>query len=341
MIRLQGLRTTLGAFTLGPIDLDAPAGAYVALVGPSGHGKSSLLWTLAGAIDSQGLIQIGDLDVSALPSNERRVGLAPQGAQLFPHLTVAANIAYGARGSLQLKTLAETWGVAQLLDRRAPTLSGGEAMRVSIARALARDPALLLLDEPLGSIDEAGRAPLLANLRALRGTRTVIHVTHDLDEAASLATHLGVMRDGKLVAFGTAEDVLLRPTSVDVAQFLGVENVLAGNFTPHGEDACLFRTGELELHVLARANGPGYVSVPERAVMISLETPQHVSARNAIPASVVGVTFDRAGARVELAGAVKLFARLERESVTSLGLEPGKRVVAVVKSAQLRVVGQA
>jgi len=340
VIAVRALRATLGGFTLGPIEFEAPAGAYVALVGPSGHGKSSLLWTLAGAVESRGSIRIGDVDVGAWPPNERRIGFAPQGAQLFPHLSVAANIGFGARDSLQVKPLAETWGVAQLLDRRAPTLSGGEAMRVAIARALARDPALLLLDEPLGSIDEAGRAPLLANLRALRGTRTVIHVTHDLDEAAALATHLGVMRQGKLVAFGTTDDVMLRPPSVEIAQFLGVENVLAGTFTPHGEDASLFRTGELELNVLARANGAGYVSVPERAVMLSLEAPQQVSARNSIPLSVVGVTFDRAGARVELQGTVKLFARLERESVGALGLEPGKKIVAVVKAAQLRVVGQ-
>jgi len=339
MIGVRGLRARFGAFELGPLDFEAPEGAYIALVGPSGHGKTSLLWALAGGAAAQGELRVGDRYWSGLPPEKRSAALVPQGGLLFPHLSVAGNIGYACGNKAgRVSALAKDWGISHLLERRPSSLSGGEAMRVAIARALAREPALLLLDEPLSAIDEAGRAPLLTKLRGLRGTRTVVHVTHDLDEAAALASHLGVLREGKLAAFGTVDEVLLRPPTPAVAAFLGAENLLAGEFVLHGDDASLFRVGGLELHVLARASGEGYVSIPERAVMISLEPPHEVSARNLIAATVADIVLDRSGARVELSGAVRLHARLERQSVAALGLAPGKSVFAMVKSAQIRVV---
>lgn len=339
-LTVKSLRARLGSFELGPLDLEVPGGAYVAIVGPSGHGKSALLWALAGSGPVEGAVRLGDSDWSRLSPERRSVGLAPQDALLFPHLTVAQNIAYAIPAERRGRTLelARTFGVEGLLARRTLALSGGEAMRVALARALGRDPGLLLLDEPLGAIDEASRGALQATLRRLRGSRTILHVTHDLDEAAALATHLGVMRQGKLVAFGPAEEILLRPPSAEVASFLGIENVLAGCFEPHGEDAALFTIGEVTLHVLTPAKGAGYVTIPERAVMLALDATAGLSARNTIPAAVQAITFDRQGARVTVSGAVTLTARLERESVEALGLAVGTRLFAVVKAAQVRVM---
>jgi len=341
VIAVRALRATRGRFELGPCSFTAPTGAYVAIVGPSGHGKSSLLWALTGAIPAQGIVQVDDVDWSSLAPERRRCALVPQDGGLFPHLSAAGNMGFALpRGSPRVAELARSFGVEGLLAQRASQLSGGEAMRVALARALGRDPVLLLLDEPLSAIDEAGRAPLLALLRDLRGRCTVIHVTHDLDEAVGLATHLGVMRDGKLAAFDTCEQVLLHPPTPEVAQFLGAENLLAGVFAPHGPDASTFAVGPLTLHVLARAQGPGYLSIPERAVMLALRAPEGTSARNAVPLAVRSVVIDRQGARVCLEGVISLCARVERESVAALGLVPGAQVVAVVKSAQLRVVGE-
>jgi molybdopterin-binding protein len=337
---VRGLGARLGGFTLGPIDLELPVGAHLCIVGPSGHGKSALLWALAGVGTVDGAIALGGTSWTGLRPEARSVGLAPQDALLFPNRDVAGNIGYALRESSRTRglELARTFGAEALLDRRTSQLSGGEAMRVALARALGRDPALLLLDEPLSAIDEAGRPPLQTALRMLRGTRTIVQVTHDLDEAASLATHLGVLLHGRLAAFGTVDDVLQRPPSPEVASFLGVENLLAGRFTPASEDASFFTCAGQTLHVLAHASGSGYVTIPERAVIVALESTGGISARNAIRGTIRAITTDREGARVTLSGAVTLTARLERESVTALGLSVGMEAFAVVKAAQVRVL---
>ena len=339
-LSVLGLGARLGAFTLGPIDLQLPAGAHLCIVGPSGQGKSALLWALAGVGKVEGEVSLGGVRWTGLSPEARSVGLAPQDALLFPHLDVAGNIGYALRGEgkAQVLALARTFGAEALLGRRPAQLSGGEAMRVCLARALARDPALLLLDEPLAAIDEAGRPVLQAALRALRGTRTIVHVTHDLDEAASLATHLGVLLHGRLAALGTVDEILLRPPTPEVAAFLGVENLLAGRFSPGSEDACTFTSAGQTLHVLARASGAGYVTIPERAVIIALSSSKGLSARNAVAGTISAITTDRGGARVTVEGKVRLTARLERESVTALSLAVGMQVFAVVKAAQVRVL---
>jgi molybdopterin-binding protein len=339
VIRARGLLARAGAFALGPLELEAPAGAYVAIVGPSGHGKSTLLWALSGSLPCEGELWLGERALHALPPERRGVALVPQGGLLFPHLDVGANIAFGLRDHARVPALARAWGCEHLLGRSAVGLSGGEAMRVALARAMAREPELLLLDEPLSAIDESGRAPLLAALRELRGGRVVVHVTHELDEAVALSTHLGVLREGKLAAFGPTAEVLQRPPSPEVAAFLGVENVLAGEFSPRTDEASTFRSGSGELDLLGRYEGAGFVSVPEAAVMLSLARPTEVSARNALSCTVAEIVTDRRGARVRLEGPLMLWARMERESVAALGLEPGKAVVAVIKAAQVRALG--
>ena len=205
VLEVSDLCAAQGTFRLGPISFRLQRGESMVLMGPSGCGKTTLLKALAGIVPLvSGEIRIDSRDVGRLPSRQRRIGYVPQNSLLFPHLTVEANVRFGMK-----KTQAETrfaevveWtGIAGLLRRFPTTLSGGEARRVALARALAVAPPVLLLDEPLSMLDPAARGSLLEVLRGIRDRTdaVVLHVTHLEDEAREVATHRLAMSDGRLV----------------------------------------------------------------------------------------------------------------------------------------------
>ncbi len=209
-------------------------GETLALVGPSGAGKTSVLRAVAGLIrPERGRITIADRPVFDssrgidLPPEERRVGFVFQEYALFPHLSVEQNVAFG--GGSRARAVLERFGIAHLARARPRQLSGGERQRVGLARALARDPDVLLLDEPLSALDTHTRAGVRAELQALLrelGLPTIL-VTHDFTDAAALADRIGVLVDGKLLQVGTAAELVAAPTSSFVASFTGA-NVLPG-----------------------------------------------------------------------------------------------------------------
>ncbi len=242
MIELKGLEVRAGELDVGPVDLSVPAGTYGVLLGPSGAGKSLVLETVAGVRAARrGDVRVGGRSVVRLPPEARGVGLVFQDGLLFPHLSVAANIAYGVprvrrgnswrrRPAVRAETgrWASALGVDALLDRRVTTLSGGERQRVALARALAAGPEVLLLDEPLSALDGPARDELRDVLRALSAEAglSVLHVTHDLDEAASLGQVCAVLGNGRLLQVGAPQEILSRPASVEVARITGAGNVL-------------------------------------------------------------------------------------------------------------------
>jgi molybdate transport system ATP-binding protein len=203
----------------------------VALVGPNGAGKSTVVEALAGLLrDRQGEIVLGERDLTGVPPHRRGVGLVAQRADLFPHLSVARNVAYGPRASgsggrearHRSSAALAAVGVAGLADRAPGTLSGGQAQRVAIARAVATDPALLLLDEPTSALDVDARAEVRAALGTARTGRPTLLVTHDPLEAVALADRIVVLEAGRVVESGTTADVLGRPTSAFAASFSGL-----------------------------------------------------------------------------------------------------------------------
>lgn len=244
MIELVGLEVRAGGFRVGPIDFRLPPGAYGVLLGPSGAGKSLVLEAIAGVRTVKaGDVRLEGRSIVRRPPERRGVGLVFQDGLLFPHLTVAGNIAYGtkrSRGrwrwgvrgdaavSAEVERQAAATGVDGLLDRFPSTLSGGERQRVALARALAARPSLLLLDEPLSAVDGGAREALRDVLQRVNADTglTVLHVTHDLDEAVSVGTHCAVIADGRVLQVGAPEDVVRRPASREVAQFVRAGNVL-------------------------------------------------------------------------------------------------------------------
>lgn len=224
------------------VRLEVGAGECVALVGANGAGKSTVVEALAGLLRTRGgAVELDGRGLTGVPAHRRRVGLVGQRADLFPHLTVARNVAFGPRASgadrrearHRAATALAAVGVAGLADRAPGTLSGGQAQRVAVARALATDPALLLLDEPTSALDVGARGAVRAALGAARVGRPTVLVTHDPLEAVTLADRVVVLDGGRVVEQGATGAVLGRPTSAFAAAFSGL-TLVHGTATVHG-----------------------------------------------------------------------------------------------------------
>jgi spermidine/putrescine transport system ATP-binding protein len=267
-------------FTTGvavhPLDLQIAAGEFITLLGPSGCGKTTLLRMVAGLeIPTGGRIFVFGDDVTNRPPNKRPLNLVFQRPTLFPHLTVAQNIAFGprlqkvskvevARKQDQLLDLVDLTGFG---SRHVNELSGGQAQRVALARALANSPRVLLLDEPLSALDLAIRRQLQGKLKEIHRTlgTTFIYVTHDQEEAFSMSDRVAVMRAGRLQQLGTPREIYRSPASGFVAKFLGLVNVFESVVVEvHGEDLELEASGVR----IAAARPPFPISSGERVDVV-------------------------------------------------------------------------
>ncbi|MHA6645798.1 ABC transporter ATP-binding protein [Mesorhizobium sp. A623] len=223
---------------LESLTLTVNPGEIVALIGPSGSGKTTALRAVAGFVrPSSGRITIGDRDVTHLPPYDRNIGMVVQNYALFPHMRVEENVAFGLRAKGVSQDIIRTRvpeslamvGMAAYTKRYPRELSGGQQQRVAIARALAIRPQVLLLDEPLSALDAQIRRSMLDELAKLHRdlpNLTVLYVTHDQTEALTLANHIGIMRDGKLKAFGGAQSLFRHPPNRFAAEFLGRANLI-------------------------------------------------------------------------------------------------------------------
>jgi thiamine transport system ATP-binding protein len=248
-----------GVPALADISLSLIAGEVLAVLGPSGCGKSTLLRAIAGLEPlTSGSVAWDGHDLAGVPTHRRGFALLFQDGQLFAHRSVGANVAYPLRLRRQprsavaarVEELLELVGLAGYADRSPATLSGGERQRVALARALATSPRLLLLDEPLSALDQERRERLAGDLRSIlraAGT-TALLVTHDHEEAFSIADRMALLRDGRLVQQGTLDEVWAHPADAEAAAFLGYATVL------HGEQARLLLESSAE--VAASATSP-------------------------------------------------------------------------------------
>jgi 2-aminoethylphosphonate transport system ATP-binding protein len=238
-IDFQGVTVTYGGvIALDSLTLTVKPGEIVALIGPSGSGKTTALRAVAGFVTpSHGRIMIGNRDVTHLPPYARDIGMVVQNYALFPHMRVDENVAFGlrARGAAahliaeRVPECLRLVGMESYVKRYPRELSGGQQQRVAIARALAIRPQVLLLDEPLSALDAQIRRSMLEELAKLHRELpdlTVLYVTHDQTEALTLADHIGIMRDSRLVAFGPSQALYRSPPNRFAAEFLGRANLL-------------------------------------------------------------------------------------------------------------------
>lgn len=315
----------------------------VALVGPSGAGKSSVLRAVAGLLrPERGVVALGVerwLDTSRgidLPPERRRVGLVFQEYALFPHLDVHGNVAFGARDRKRVSELLERFRIGHLASARPRDISGGERQRVALARALARDPDILLLDEPLSALDAYTRAAVRGELRELLsslGLPTLL-VTHDFEDAATLADRVGVLVDGRILQLGSAQELVAAPSDRFVASFTGA-NLLAGVAGP-GRDGLteVVLDGGGTVWTTDGGSGRVAVAVYPWEVSISREMP-HDSALNHLRAPVVSLVSLGNRVRVRVG---PVTAEVTTGSAERLGLREGDIVVASFKATGARLL---
>ncbi len=333
MIRVVGLSKRLGTFQLRGVSFELARGDYAVLLGPTGSGKTVLLETLVGINrPDSGEVWLDGRDVTRWAPERRGIGFVYQRSMLFPNLSVRGNIAYGLRyhgvasgeRGWVVERVAELLAIGQLLDRDIAGLSGGEMQKVALARALAIEPRVLLLDEPLAALDPLAKESLQAELAALHRKlgMTIIHVTHDQEEARVLGNVIGILRDGRLVQFGPKDEVFDRPNSPFVARFVGTENVFAGGAVAEGD---FVRIALGCGTIMAKSALAGPVGLCVRPELISLQPPAH--AGNCIEGKVEAISDRGALVRYEVATAHERFVVLQtKRDYAASGLAVGQPV---------------
>lgn len=327
-------------------DLDAEAGEVIGLIGPNGAGKSTFVQALAGTVAHTGSVRVDDQhwqdeagNVRAVP--ERDVGMVWQEHLLFPHLTVRANVAFGLRSrGIRRRTadqVAQDWldrlGVGDLADRRPGEVSGGQAQRIAIARALAPAPRVLLLDEPLSALDvtvaQSLRMELVDHLAGFDGV--TILVTHDSLDAFTLTDRVVVLDEGRIAQIGSPAELSRAPATGHVARLMGL-NVLACS----GSGTELRLAGGGALVTVTPADGDVLATFPPAAVTLTASAPTG-SARNRWPLTVHTVVPGEDAVRVHLSGAHDLIADVTPAAASDLALGPGTPVWASVKATEITV----
>lgn len=303
-LRVEGVSfVAAGRAIVNDVSLAVPPGKTLAVVGPSGCGKTTLLRLVAGLErPAAGSVSFDSEDLAGVPVHRRRFGMMFQDFALFPHLDVEKNVAFGLRGGIsgpakarRVGELLDLVGLAGFGKRTVHTLSGGERQRVALARAIAPEPRLLLLDEPLGSLDRGLRERLLVELKTILGRLQIptLYVTHDQFEAFAVGTQMAVMRDGKIVRNGTPREIFEHPVTSFVAHFLGLDNIVPG------ERADGIVTTAPSLRFVS-PGAPGPVEVLLRSEGVTVVD---AATENALHATLTGRLFQGAELRVQLATA--------------------------------------
>lgn len=344
------IKAQLGAFALD-VQFTAPMGVTV-LFGPSGCGKSSVINAIAGLIrPDQGQIICESrplFDSVArvnLPAHRRRMGVIFQDARLFPHLNVQQNLTYGRwfagkhRLGPSLHDTCDLLGIGHLLHRRPSALSGGEAARVAIGRALLSAPDMILADEPLAALDEARRAEILPYFAALRDAALVpmIYVSHSVPEVAGLATTVVALQGGRVVAMGSVDDIFGRADVMGANASTMLPARIIGHH-PDGLTELATEAGHVFVPQINAAIGTSYMlRINSGDVMLARSQPSDLSALNILRGEICGVEAQSGGAvMVSLrAGNATIRARITQRSWASMGLDMGQTCFAIVKSLSL------
>ena len=349
-LRIRRLTKKFGEFTaLADISLDVLESEFVCFLGPSGCGKTTLLRAIAGLdIQTSGTVEQAGADISALPPSERDFGIVFQSYALFPNMTVTRNVAYGlesqrrSRAEVQdrVRELLDLVGLPDQGDKYPAQLSGGQQQRIALARAIAMSPGLLLLDEPLSALDAKVRARLRYEVKSLQRRLgiTTIMVTHDQEEALTMADRIVVMNHGVIEQVGSPTDIYREPASMFVADFIGTMNFIATVVTGESE----VTVGEFALECDTSGFSAGErVTVairPEDIALEGIESTEIASRGSAIEATVDHLEFLGSFVRAGLASAGEhLLLDLPIAHVRRFHMQEGSTVRAVIPRDAVRI----
>lgn len=351
MLKLSNISAKLGDFSLNNISLEMPDGAYLTILGLSGAGKTVLLEIIAGLIKpNSGDVWINNKKITHLPVQKRKTGLVYQDLCLFPHKNVKSNIAYALKNqklsrneiNKSIDELLTQTGINHLKYRFPETLSGGEAQRVALARTLASNPQILLLDEPLANLDVKLKSELRSLLRKINQKgKTIVHVTHDYTEAVTLSSHIAVIENGNLVQTGPPENIFRNPQSEFVARLSGYKNLFPcyiDNQSYNGLKKALVKN-EVEIFFVENANieNQGFVIVPSEDIIIS-EEKIYSSALNNFKGTIKKFISHSNSIDVIIDAGVEFSVTITQKSQKALNLKPGKKVWLNFKASAVKFI---
>jgi molybdate transport system ATP-binding protein len=350
---LKNISLALAHFTL-EVNVEMPK-RVTAVFGPSGAGKTSLLDLIAGLrpprsafIQLEGDVLTDTTKKYFVPTHQRGIGYVPQDLALFPHLSVRQNLFYGrkshaADGALiSFEHVVKVLEIEPLISRGVTELSGGEKQRVALARALLASPRLLLLDEPLASLDTPLKEKIIPYLARIRDEFKIpmLCVTHDRFVALTLADEIVVLMGGKVMQTGPVSEIFTRPANAQVAKFAGVETLQPGKIKSVADGLATVNVGSATLTALAPPieSRNVFVCIRGEEVILQRDSATASSVRNRLPARVLSLRPEGALVRVELDTGFPLFALVTRPACEELGLQEGETITALIKAPAIHLV---
>jgi len=349
MIRTEEISFSIGTFEMRRLSIDIAEGEYFILLGPPGSGKTIFLECLCGLKKIRsGRISIDGRDVTALEPRRRGIGYVPQDYALFPHLSVEHNISFGLRAhgyaEANIIETADLLGIRHLLSRSIDGLSGGEKQRVALARALVLKPKILLLDEPVCALDEVTRQQVCAQLSDIqrRLDLTTVHVSHNLEEAFSVADRAAILHDGLLQQVGTLDELLRKPTSEFVARFMRCENIFCAKVIGRGarDSDTRVKLGGIELQVAGRHSNKLMLMIRPEDLLVGPASRYTGKGENIIRATLVRSRDCGGYVRVELDGPISLVAHMTHAAFADLHEKNYTDVVAELGLNNVHVLPQ-
>ena len=356
-LRLRNIILPLTDFTL-EVNVEMQSRVTV-LFGPSGAGKTTLLDLVAGFrrarsafIQLDGQVLTDTDKRTFVPTRDRGIGYVPQDLALFPHLSVRQNLLYGrkrehmANKLFRVEHVAEVLEIEALIQRRVTQLSGGEKQRVALARALLASPSLLLLDEPLASLDRKLKERIIPYLGRVRDEfgLPMLYVTHDRFEALTIADAVVVLVNGKVMQTGRVEEVFGRPATLEVADLLTIETIQPGRIIKTGEGLVEVAVGSTRLFAIDQKLPPNarevFVCIRAEDVILQKAANAPTSARNHLAGVIQSITREGAMMRVEMDCGFRLAALLTKQACDELVLRPGDRVVTLIKAPNIHLIAR-
>lgn len=347
MIEIKNLAVDLGIFLLQDINLSIEPGEYFIILGPTGAGKTILLESIAGLHPiKSGEIWLNGREVTKLEAEKRGIGFVYQDYALFPHLSVKGNLLFGlkqkrrSKGEMQLivEWVTGLLGVSHLLERNPSTLSGGERQKVALARALSVSPQVLLLDEPLSALDPHAREGVQQELRQIhhRLKATIVHVTHDFEEAIALGDRIAVLGEGRILQIGTPEQIFRQPNSEFVARFALSRNIFAGEVRDADDGHATITIEGMKLEVVTELRGKLHASLRPEDILISRE-PLRSSARNYLRGTTTHINDRGSTLYLTVSTPLDFICLLTRRSFEEMGLRVGEEVYITFKASAIHV----
>jgi molybdopterin-binding protein len=351
MLRLEKINKKTGNFSLVNIDFKIDKGDYFTLIGESGSGKSMLLEIITGILNPDiGSIFLNGKNILKTPPQKRNIGMVYQKPSLFPHMSVFENISYPLKirknskveTKVKVQKLAEETEITHLLKRNINNLSGGEIQRVTVARTLATNPDILLLDEPLSFLDVQLKKGMSSLLRKLnQNGQTIIHVTHDYEEAIALANKIAIIEKGEIIQSGAPQEVFQNPKSPFVANFIGIKNFYKGHLikSEDSSELKIFETCGTRIYLSSteEINSDGYIIIPSEAIIISDEK-LNSSAVNNFSGIIKDIYQTKSGLEIVVNIGIDITSKITNYSSDRLQFAIGKKVWVSFKASSITFV---